>query len=345
MMNKKYIHGLIVNNETIAKDIHTWSDDDYDNPIIVSENNSIENYENISNIENWFKLVIDYRLKYEQIKILFSDMTWESLSEKEKEIVSKLYLVEKEKRDFYIDENTENEKYNYFKIYNYISDDIYYEDIDIFKQPFSLDYKKDLKIRLHPKYIIDSRGLLEKVIYYEKLETSLDSQGFTQYDFENPILEYSAEYFFNSDSYLDKRIVHRKWYRLDGKLDPNYKESIKIYDGFQSRNEGRRRRQNLINQLLLDTVGLIIITSEDLDTVTQAEADALPLLKETASGISEYYEYGSKEDSNSNPCLLWSQVQNSSFPRLDNVIDEHGTTIRDFILMRILGDRIDDSSP
>lgn len=279
-----------------------------------------------------------------KIKKIFEETNWESLNENEKKIVSKYFLVEKEKRDQYLTDE-EQDNFNYYKIYNFISDDMM-DKVNIFNPPFSLDYKKDLKVRLYPDYFIEKNGLLTKVIYYEKLNTWKDELGFTQYDFENPILEYTAEYTFNEDSYLDERVVTRCWYKLDGTLDEeNSKISLKVYDAFQSRSEGRRRRQNLINQLILDTVGLIIMTSEDLSTVTEAESDALPFLKETSSGISDYYEYGSKEDVNGDPALLIQQVQGSEFPRLDNIIDENGTTIRDFILMRLIGDRIDFQSP
>lgn len=315
-------------------DIKSW-DSDLE-PFIISDVNSMSGYENISTIGNFYKYINDFRIKYHQIKILLSETTFDSLTESEKKIVCLLHLTSKSNIDFYLTED-EKERYNYFKIYNFTSDDALDKVSDLKIPPHSLNYKTDLMVRLNPEYIIDDTGFLKSVIYYENLETSFDSNGFTQMNYSNPILKYEADYILHPNGYVDKRTVNRSWYLMDGTLSEKIKVSNKVYDGMMSRDEGNRRRRNLINKLLVETVGLFIITSSDLNNVVEAESDAIPFMKEISNGISDYYEYGNRKDSQGNPCLLIQMVLDSNYNRLNNIIPNSSPeiTIRDYIIFKL----------
>lgn len=62
-----------------------------------------ENYVNISSIENWYKLYEnikkDYKYAREEIRKLLINISWENLTQEEKVIVSKMFLVSKDHRD------------------------------------------------------------------------------------------------------------------------------------------------------------------------------------------------------------------------------------------------------
>ena len=92
-----------------------------------------------------------------------------------------------------------------------------------------------------------------------------------------------------------------------------------------------------MNQLMIQTVGLFIMTSNDLPDVPTAEADAIPFLKEITSGLSDYYEYGNKRDSQGNDFLLKQQILASQYPRLDNFVPgtNNTLTIRNFLISKL----------
>jgi len=337
IIEKKFLHTLIDGSSPpllYGIDIKSWDSDL--NPFLISDIDTVTGYTNISSIENWYNFVDDFRSKYHQIRILFSETTFIDLSESEKKIICYFNLTTQNNIDTYLSED-EKELYNYYKIYNFSSDDSLYKIGDLKVPPHSLNYKTDLILRLHPEYIIDDLGFLESVIYYEYLETTLDSNGFTQMNYTNPILTYDANYTIHPNGYVDKRTVTRSWYLMDGTLSNKSKVSNKVYNGMMARAEGNRRRRNLISKLLVQIVGLFIITSPDLNNVIEAESDAIPFVKEISKGISDYYEYGNRTDSQDNPCLLIQLVGSSTYDRLNNNVPDTSPqiTIRDYIMFKL----------
>lgn len=336
---RKHIHAYILSGQTLFKDLQSWSSDflNGNEPIIISFNEVESGYENISSIENW-DLYGSLFEKCKQIKYLFDDTTWELLSLEEKKIVAKHFIVDKTLRDEVLSQQEQDDN-NYFKIYNLLSIDVV-EMRNItnpFLTPKSIDYKHDIDGRLHPKYVFDNHGWLIECEYFENLEISQNQLGFTQYDYSNPILKYSASYSMKDDGYVGSRTVTRRWYRLDGTLDVDAKITQKFYEPMAARAEGRQRRTNLINNLIIQAVGLIIMTSEDLNNVLDAESDAIPFMREVAAGISDYYEYGTKLDPQGNPCKLIQDVSNSSYVRLNNFVPNtnNTVTIREFIISKL----------
>jgi len=339
---RKYIHAYYIDGRgTVGIDVDSWSGDELsgNKPFVISHTNTLSGYTNITSIKNFERFCDSTTHSHRiQIEYLFNETTWEDLDSEEKRIVAKYFLVDKDKRDEVLTEQ-EQEQYNYFKIYDLISEDVYsYKNItDKNITPKSIDYKKELDGRLHPEYIFDNHGWLIECNYYRNLNIWLNAQGFTQYDYSDPILKYEAIYQIKDDGYVGSRTVTRRWYKLDGTLDPDSKVTVKYYEPMAAREEGKRRRQNLINKLIIQTVGLIIMTSNDLLNVSDAETDAMEFMKYVSSGISDYYEYGSKKDSQGNNCKLIQDVMSSTYTRLDNFVPgtSNTVTIRQFIISKL----------
>ena len=335
-----YIHAYIAQYGTLYTQVKSWSGNELNGnePLIFSINDNIEGYENITNIKNWYKFCTNKNKLRPQLEYCYFDTTWEELDLDEKKIIASYFIVDKTLRDEVLTEEEQN-NYNYYLLYDFISDDVYeYKNLNNNKiTPKSIDYKKELDIRLHPKYTFDSQGYLTQCIYYQNLELTQNQLGFTVYTYSNPIIHYSAVYNIKPDGYVGSRVVTRKWYMADGTLSNNAKISEKFYEPMKARDEGKRRRQNLINNLIIDTVGLFIMTSPDLNNVTDAETDAMEFMKEVGSGISEYYEYGNKMDIDNNPCKLIQQVMNSTYSRLNNFVPgtNNTVTIRMFLISRL----------
>jgi len=336
---RKYIHAYIANELTLYKDLSFWSTDilNGNKPMIISFNESEDGYENITSIKMW-ESYGDQFDKYKQIKYIYDNSNWESLSLEEKKIVAKHFIVEKNLRDEVLTQQEQDDN-NYFKIYNLLSKDAIETRglTNPFLTPKSIDYKREVDGRLHPKYIFDNTGWLIECEYFEKLEITQNQLGFTEYNYSNPILKYNAEYIIKDDGYVGSRTVTRKWYRLDGTLDSDAKITQKFYEPMMAREEAKRRRQNLISNLIIQTVGIIIMTSEDINNVIEAEDDAIDFMKEVAPGISEYYEYGSKKDTQNNPPKLIQLIINSTYTRLNNFVPgtNNTVTIRDYLISRL----------
>jgi hypothetical protein len=339
---RKYIHAYnIIGRGVVGSEVDSWSGDELgDNkPFVISHESSLSGYTNITSIKNFERFCDSTTHSHRiQIEYLYNETTWEDLELEEKNIVAKYFLVDKDKRDEVLTEE-EQDSYNYFKIYDLVSDDVYtYKNINNKHiTPKSIDYKREIDGRLHPKYTFDSSGWLIECEYFTNLEIWQNAQGFTQYDYSNPILKYQASYQVKDDGYVGTRTVTRRWYRLDGTLDPDAKITQKSYEPMASREEGFRRRKNLVNNLIIQTVGLIIMTSVDLHNVSDAETDAMEFMKYVAPGISEYYEYGNKKDINNSPVRLVQLVMNSTYVRLNNFVPgtNNTVTIRDYIISKL----------
>lgn len=318
------------------------SDLDGNKPFVVSASTILDGYFNISSIKNWDLFGGAAGLRHCKIRHEIKDiydantgLTWSAYTIDEQKILSKYFLVEKSLRDEVLTDE-EQEEYNHYKIYNFLSDDVYESigNVNPKLTPKSIDYKKDLNVRLNPEYKFDKFGFLTGCTYYENLSISYDAYGFTVFTYDNPILEYTANYTFADNGYTSTRSVTRRWYKMDGILSEDSKESFKVYPPMVARDEARIRRKNLINELIIKTVGLFIMTSQDLNNVSEAEADALPLLKDINPALSAYYEFGTKLDAQGNPCQLIQEIAVHPYARLDNYVPgtNNTVTIRMFIL-------------
>jgi hypothetical protein len=300
--------------------------------VIVNDNIFVDpTYIDITNIENFEKYCENQFVRKEQIKILLGEIGWENLNNNEKKLVSKYFLVNKELRDLVLTEQ-EQSQYNYYKIYDFITED-QQENVNVFDPPHSIDYKIGLKQKLHPEYIINDAGFLVECTHYSDINVTIDSMEIEHIQYNNPILKYTAEYYIGTNGLVNKRIVKRQWYLLDGSLGEE-KISEKIYTGIKSRDESKRRRQNIIDKLIGQTLGYIIFTSSDISTVTEAEIDSRGFIKEVSTGIQDYIEFGIMSNTPENPNLLITQITESLYSRLENFIAPD-FSLREYLLNKL----------
>ena len=333
-----------VSGQTVGIDTSVWDELDLNgnSPFITSASTTLSGYSNISSIQNWDEFGNSAGLRHCKIRSEIKDIydantgtTWSAYTVDDQKVLSKYFLVDKSLRDEVLT-NEEQEEYNHYKLYDFLSDDVH-ESMGAENPktaPKSIDYKKDLSVRLHPDYKFDRFGFLTGCTYYENLEVSYDAYGFTVFTYDNPVLNYDAVYAFADNGYVSTRSVVRRWYKMDGTLSEDSKDTFKVYTPMVARDEARTRRKNLINNLLVNAVGLFIMTSNDLSNVLEAEADALPLLKDINSALSAYYEFGTKLDAQGNPCQLIQEIAVHPYARLDNFVPgtSNTVTIRMYIL-------------
>jgi len=265
----------------------------------------------------------------------YTETGWSAMTYVEKKIAANLF-VSTNSESLEVFSQDEIDEFNFFKLYRFLTDDKCRSMVSCERTetPMSIDYKKDLRQRLHPDFKFDRFGFMTGCTYYENITISYDAYGFTVFTYDNPILNYDADYTFADNGYVSTRTIHRKWYKMDGTLSDVAKTTFKVYDPMVARDEARRRRKNLINDLLIKTVGLFIITSPDLSDVATAEMDAIPFLKDINPAISAYYEYGTKVDVEGHPCQLIQEIAVHSYSRLDNFVPgtSNTVTIRMFIM-------------
>lgn len=308
--------------------------------IITDDISNYEGYVDISSIENIHKyapLVVNNHFEIKTLLKGFYDNEWDDLNLTQKKILSKFFVVDNEKvREVLTDE--EYNEHNHYKLYHYLNEDILIDlNEDNFKiTPKSIDYKKSVNSRLHPKMVFNEFGFLTDVIYYSELEVDTSGQ-FLQYNYSNPIVKYNAKYNTGSDGYTISRVTTRNWTRNDGSWSENPKVSLKIYDPISSRDEAKKRRRNLINNLLVEIVGLIMYTTPSLTTTSLAEIDAMGFFHDIETAITAYYESGTTVDSEGNPCKLVDEITKHPYERLNNMVPlgDNYITLRELLLNRI----------
>ena len=183
-----------------------------------------------------------------------------------------------------------------FKIYDHLSEDAL-EKVgkDFTLTPKAIDYKKDIDGRLHPKYTF-VKGFLTNCEYFEKAYNVVDPMtGFSGITYENPILNVDISYYIGDDGYVSYRDTTRSWMKHNGEYSTDTKVSRKYYQKFQAKEEGKRRRSNIIDQLTLDTGAFIMLTESGITSVQEAEYTALPFLDFVDTSIDKYIKGNTQE--------------------------------------------------
>ncbi len=172
---------------------------------------------------------------------------------------------------------------NYFRIYEFLSDDAMVKYNNYSLTPKSVDYIKDVEIRFARKETFN-RGFLTNVEYYES--SSLDIYG--NLVFENPILNVNVTYHIDSNDYVTYRETKRKWKLNNGLYSTDIKTTIKYYSGVMAREEAIQRRNNIINQLIIDVVKIVYGYYYLTYSIHDVELLIMPLLDSLKMEVDKY---------------------------------------------------------
>lgn len=173
---------------------------------------------------------------------------------------------------------------NYYLLYDYLTyDAIIGKYYDFSQAPQSVDYIKDVNIRFARKETF-TRGFLTNVEYFESSTTG--ENNITYYT--KPILNVNMKYHINDIGYVEYRETKRKWVRADGLYSTEYKTTTKKYNGIMSREEAIQRRNNIINQLIIDIVSIAYSAYYLTKTFNEVELMVLPLLDSLENETNKY---------------------------------------------------------
>jgi hypothetical protein len=214
---------------------------------------------------------------------------------------------------------------NYFKIYEFITDDCINLYNNYSLTPKSIDYIKDVDIRFARKETF-TNGFLTNVEYYESSTTGADNITY----FTNPILNVNMKYFINNIGYVAYRETTRKWVKNDGTYSNDTKISTKNYNGLLSREEAITRRNNIINQLVIDIVNIVYMEYYLTNTFDEVELMVLPLMDSLENELNKYIK------GNLQPLIVGIIGASSvTYPWLDIEVSA-GTTLQEYIENKLL---------
>lgn len=245
-------------------------------------------------------------------------------------------------KDFrtYLSFDGQIEQSPYYKIYLHLDRNLIDTYTNYKTPPFTLDYKKQLRRSLHVHYQFNN-GFMYKATYYEKQSITEDPQTLVKsFIYESPVLEVDVDYVVGSDGYVINRTTTRKWFFLDDRIDDdNVKITTKYYDTIMAIREAKRRRDNIVNNLTKDILGLLVMFESTVTNVNEAAKVGVAFVRALSKEINEFINFGNQEDSMGNTSGLIEIIQGTSldgdFPWLNHVIDQNGTTIKMYILAQI----------
>ena len=166
-----------------------------------------------------------------------------------------------------------------FLIYDYVDGGQY---TDSTTSPKSINYKTQINKKFVRSETFNDQGELTEVIYYE------DKNGDGTKD--NPVLKASFNYTRDALGNVKKRDDVRTWYLKDGNPSGDTKSSTKYYEGGKVVQEGIRRRENIVRNLEIQTLGIIMVTQSPADDTEKAvlQANGLAFMGDNDSEFSRY---------------------------------------------------------
>lgn len=201
------------------------------------------------------------------------------------------------------------------KILRYVAE----ADLDTFTH---LDYVRGLDIRLAPKRNF-TNGVLTHVDYYA--DVSLNQYG--QEVFSDLVVVEDYEYTRNADGFALARTMTIKWISEAETIHETVKTRVKTYNLTESLRETARRRQNVLDLLQTDMIG-IFVQGMGM-TLDQAMGAGMDFFEAHISEITAFKEIGSLSN------LIASITADTAFPWLDTVIAPPSTTVRHYIISKL----------
>lgn len=226
-----------------------------------------------------------------------------------------------------------------YRIYYLLNEDKRYLLKNPTVLPSSINYKIDIQ-KLHVQFTFN-KGILVKAEYFENIAVVESLIGTYTYTYSNPVLKCEFEYHVDSNSYIRFRFTRRYWAYCDGTYSTEYKEGPKYYTTTDARNEAIRRRNNIINELLVNTVGFVMMTSA-CTSVAHAESVLKYFIGEIDTDIDKF------EKGYIDPLLtkietidetMYLTIEDADIgPWLSNIVPNTGSpgiTIRQYMLLEL----------
>jgi hypothetical protein len=203
------------------------------------------------------------------------------------------------------------------KIYKYIQ---LSEDYDIHDPPIGLNYITGLTTKLFPKRTM-TKGEVNKVDYYADEELT------------DLVLTVDISYNRDQLGLATDRTVTRTWIKEDGQPHCCPKVTKKIYTiNIEDQiKEAHRRRENIVDKLLLVVLGMMIATNPE-ETLADVLTDARNFVFTYKTEFDTFESSGGTEIITT---VSGATVDGIIGNWLDNVIDGEGTTIRQYMMVEL----------
>jgi len=200
------------------------------------------------------------------------------------------------------------------KIHKYIAD---HDDHSLYAPPTMHNYISGTTVKFFPKRTMIKGEVICVDYFVDEALTDL-------------ILRVEIEYTRDALYLAIYRVVTRSWFKGDGTAHPDTKVTKKIYTiniDDQIR-EAHRRRQNIINHLLLEVLGMMVATMPG-----ESMADILTDGREFNHDLqSEFDTYVAVGGEHIVEVVSGTTISGITGNWIDNVIDGEGTTIRQHMM-------------
>jgi len=200
------------------------------------------------------------------------------------------------------------------KIHKYIAE---HEDHDVYAPPMMHNYISGTTTKFFPKRTM-IKGEVTCVDYFvDEALTDL-------------ILKVEIEYTRDALYLALYRTVTRSWAKEDGTLHPDAKLTKKVYtiNIDDQIKEAHRRRQNIIDRLLLVVLGMMVATMPG-ESMTDILKDGRDFNHDNEVEFATYISVGGTEIVT---VVSGTTVSGITGNWIDNVIDGEGTTIRQYMM-------------
>jgi hypothetical protein len=193
---------------------------------------------------------------------------------------------------------------------------------DIGRDHRAIDFGVGLTTRLHEQVTVMFRGEVRQVGF------------FAPDNHTDEIVRETMVYVRSANGLAVSRTTTRTWFREDGTAHPVAKVTTKDYaaDPVHQMQEGARRRQNVVDRLTIDVLGMLMATQTAGD-VAAAETIGAGFMLTHSSAVTTYLRTGAN-------ALLQAEVTADTAAWLDNdlaALGMGGVTIRQAIVASLLG--------
>jgi len=136
-----------------------------------------------------------------------------------------------------------------FLIYDYLAEGVQFDKT---VTPKGLNYKTQVNRKFTRSELFNDQGELIEVGYY----ADKNDDGSK----DDLVLKANFTYTRDALGNVQKRDATREWYKKDGSADPDKKTDTKYYEGGKVVIEGKRRRENIVNNLEIQVLSIILVT-------------------------------------------------------------------------------------